>query len=89
MSTNSEYAQRAAGYRLLSAFTDPDPAVYGNALDAAIADPALRDIIGFLVGVSVGAFVLKNSGDLQAAVQQIGRELQVAEDLAGLPGADE
>lgn len=87
--TNDEYAQRAAGYRLLAAFTNPDPAVYKSALEAAMADPALRDTVSFLVGVSVGSFVLKNGGDLAAAIQQIEREHRAAEDLAGLPGADE
>jgi hypothetical protein len=86
---NDEYTQRAGGYRLLSAFTSPDPAVYKKALDAAMADPALRETISFLVGVSLGSFILKNAGDMGAAINQVARELRAAEDLAGMPSTDE
>lgn len=86
-----EYHARAGMYRLLvgygaMALTDNPgaPAVYSAALDNALADERLRDILNQLVGTAFAAHLKMCNGDQKATVEMIVRELRAAEDLAGL-----
>jgi hypothetical protein len=77
-----EYTVRAAMYRLLAAFPNQGPE-FKAALDEAMADPHLRDVVSALVGTAFGGYI-KIAGDVPAAIELISRELRAAEDLDGL-----
>jgi hypothetical protein len=85
--TDAEYRARADMYRLLTAFPGP-PKEYSIALDSALADPGLRDILNSVVAVAFGAYILKY-GDPAQAIAVIEREHLAAEDLASLGDADD
>jgi hypothetical protein len=91
--TNTEYHARAGAYRLLvaqAALTLADnpaaPAVHSHALDEAMADRHLRDIVTCLASMALGGFIERYGGDVEAAIATIVRELSAAEDLASLDG---
>jgi len=77
-----EYSARAAMYRLLAAFPGPG-AQFAEAVDQAMEDPHLRDIVATLVGAAFGGYI-KLTGDVPAAIELISRELRAAEGLARL-----
>lgn len=79
-----EYAARAAMYRLLAAFPNQGPE-FKAALDTAMDDPRLREIVATLVGAAFGGYI-KIAGDVPAAIDLINRELRTAEDLDSLGG---
>jgi hypothetical protein len=79
----NEYSGRAGMYRLLAAFPNQGPQ-YENALDQALKEPHLRDILSQLVGVAFGGYVIQAEGDFSAAIELINRELRTVEDLDSL-----
>jgi hypothetical protein len=79
----NEYSGRAGMYRLLAAFPDQGPR-FKKALDEALNDPQLRDVVSHLVGVAFGSYVLKCDGDFAAASELITSELRTIEDLDSL-----
>lgn len=79
----NEYSGRAGMYRLLAAFPHHGTR-YEKALDQALNDPQLRDIVSQLVGVAFGGYVIKAKGDFSAAIDLIARELRASEDLDNL-----
>jgi hypothetical protein len=79
-----DYSARAGMYRLLAAFPKQGPE-FAAALDRAMQDPQLRDIMSSLVGTAFGGYI-KIAGDIPAAVELINRELRAAEDLDSLGG---
>ena len=90
-SADAEYHARAGMYRLLVGYAaqaltdDPQaPSVYRQTLDATMADRHLRAIVDYLAGVAFGGYIARESGNVQAALATIVRELRAAEDLAGL-----
>lgn len=91
-----DYHARAGMYRLLVSFgamaltKDPaGPAVYRTALDNALTDKRVREILNQLVATAFAGYIEKCGGDLNATVELIVRELRAAEDLAGLDDEDE
>jgi hypothetical protein len=84
MATQSdEYSVRARMYRLLVAFPKQG-ADFDAAVDQAMQEPDLRDIVSSLVGVAFGSYILKEGGDFRAAVELVNREHRAAEDLDSL-----
>ncbi|NTY58729.1 hypothetical protein [Mycolicibacterium sphagni] len=82
-----EYDVRAGMYRLLAAFPTQG-ATFTAALDQALADPRLRDIVSALVGTAFGGYI-KITGDVPGAIDLIERELRTAEELAALGNAED
>jgi hypothetical protein len=82
--SDEEYRARAAMLRLLNTFGNDDQAAFVTTLDAVMKtdDQHIREVLSYLAGTTYGLFMVVHGLEITRAVIQ--RELNTAEDLAGL-----
>jgi hypothetical protein len=82
--SNEDYRARAGMLRILDAFGSNNPAALPTALDAVMktGDQHVREVFSYLAGTTFGLFIAVHGLEPTRAI--IARELEAAEDLAGL-----